>query len=280
MVRDLAKHCSKGAKRKRFAALRDEKQKDLPHPIHLKVDVSTRWNSTAEALERALELKKTILVFTATSGPDKCPRFTTETFKALEQILPTLKIFLKMTERYSTLEVNVHKVVVDLHKAIKALTEIQSSATPDRRPSFTAAIDKLTKYLHIMLQNDWICAAFASDPANKEQGLDMLFGPDGCDMPERKGEVIAFIRRHIQCYETEIAEIREEEEITALRERSASPNPFACIPQKSPAASQGETSGAWTEFNLGVMLIKDLSIRSQMKTSCNTGRGKTRSIID
>lgn len=252
MVRQLAKYCLKGAKRKRFAAVRDAQQKELPRPIFPKADVSTRWDSTQAAIARAIELKKTILVYTASAPPGKCPPFTADTFKALEQILPMLDIFLKLTKRYSKAEVNVHKAIIDIHNAIAQLRKEKAKAAPARRHSFQAAIDKLMKYMIPMLNNNWLCAAFALDPVNKEKGLNILFGPAQYDMPERTEEVVEFIRRRMQLYEVPTDDVPDDSSQTVVDRRSASPNPFASSSSNtSPAgsSSQAPPLDAWSEYN-------------------------------
>lgn len=248
MVRNLAKYCLRGKKRSRFQSVRDAVQPELKKAILPRLDVSTRWNSTRDAIARAIDLKNTILKYTATSASDRCPRFTPDTFKALNQILPVLEIFNKLTMRFSASDVTIHRVLPSLHAAITGLEKIKNNVADCRKASFQAAIDKLTKYITPMLENDWVCAAFALDPINKEEGLENLFGPSGYNTPGRKDAVVRFIRRRLQCYQTEVEEAPEDNQTVSDSEHT--PPPFASTYQASPAASQQDPSAdAWTEYN-------------------------------
>jgi hypothetical protein len=115
------------------------------------------------------------LPFSIRYANDGCLRFTQDTFHALEAILPALTIFANLTFRYTTVEANAHRILLDLHLALQQLQKMQRAVPPNRQPSFDAAIQKLRKYMNRMLSNDWICAAFALDANVKEAGLVELF---------------------------------------------------------------------------------------------------------
>jgi hypothetical protein len=206
-----------------------------------------------------VQLKKTIIAYTTANTSKKCPRFTQDTFKALEQILPTLEIFLKLTKRYSTQGVNIHKVLNDMHNTIESLKKAMKSAHPARRPSFEAAIDKLMKYMLPMLKNDWLCTAFALDPKIKENGLSGIFGLKGYDMPERKEEVVRFIRGMLQKYEPEANDPVEEEDIGLDEDREDSPCEWVASQATPASSSQQDTStDAWDEYNSRFSQQKDI----------------------
>jgi hypothetical protein len=193
-------------------------------------------------------LKPTVLAFTAEYASSQIPRFTPEVFNALELLLPALQVFLNLTQEYSKAEVNIHKSIKHTHLAIEKLQALKPKAAPARRASFEKAIMKLQKYINPMLQNNWICAAFALNPAIKEQGLANLFSTYG--LPGRTQEVVDFIRKRMQAYQEEEAH-EQEEEVIALREKEDSPEPFAasCSQQSQSSTRDDPSVDAWGEFN-------------------------------
>lgn len=198
------------------------------------------------AITRAIRLKETIIVFTSRYQSESCPRFTKETFRALEDVLPALDVFRKLTMRYSTVECNIYKVLPDMHVAIQQLTHMRDDVSHARKPSFQLAIDKLTKYIKKMLANNWMCAAFALDANVKEAGLFKIF--EFYQMPTRADEVVAWIRERLASYQRDMSD--SEGELPLSREREVSPNPFAASQQSEESrASCHSSNDAWEEYN-------------------------------
>lgn len=247
---------SSPTRREAFQKIRRNKQPDLKKDLLPKKDVSTRWNSTYEAICRLIDLKETVIAFCNQYADDKCPKLSKDTFRALEAIKPSLEHFDILTKRYSTVHVNIHRVMVDFHLLIQTLKAGHDKAAPDRRPSFKSAMDKMEKYLVKMLGNDWICAATVLDPWMKEKGLHRLLTeyPE-FDADERTQEVLDWILARAEAYR--IADDLEEDlapdavEFVETRVNLLESNPFASLhASHDPTLASGDClQDGWKEYN-------------------------------
>lgn len=249
-------------RREEFLKVEAERQPDLKRKLYPKRDVRTRWNSTYDSICRALRLEKTIIAFSGKhSGGSggKCPKMTKDTFRALETVQVALEVFLGLTLQFSKAEGFSHKIIVELDNAVQALAKLRATAPPARKPSFDAAIDKLEKYLKPLLKNNWVCAAFALDPKHKELGLAALFNKEtGYDMPERKEEVVEWIRNRAGQYVG--LDSDEDPEVVFVSVPEESNNRFSCF-NNTPCSSldSQEPNDSWSEYN----------------TAIGTGQGRT-----
>jgi hypothetical protein len=232
------------------------KQPDLPAGLLPTRDVRTRWNSTFDAVDRALRLKETILAYCNGNTEKTCPKLNGDVFTALSVMRPVLHHFLILTKRYSKSEPNIHRVIVDLHNIIKTLRTARDQTAPERRRSFTLALDKLTKYLKLMLQNDWVCAAMMLDPHIKQKGVQAVFLKyEELELGDRSAEVAQWIVQRAQLYQVdeESEELSEaEDEVTAPQPEDAfEVNEFAHFNAAFAAALPKNDSikSAWDEYN-------------------------------
>jgi hypothetical protein len=257
MVHRLARFVLASAGRRAdFEVIRKQKNPGEGRGIKrvLLKDVPTRWNSTFFAIQRAIHLKETIIAYTSQYHNSHCPRFTRDTFKALEEIMPTLEEFMKITHRYSTSDANVYRVLSDLHLALENLKAGEKKAAKERKRSFKLSRTKLQKYMDRYLANDWICAAFALDSRNREKGLASLFA--AYNMSYRTTEVVAWIKAKASTYqEPQLDE--PEEAVRVLHTREESPSPF----EEPDDEDTSETNNAdfWEEYNSPNPRAKGLS---------------------
>jgi hypothetical protein len=243
-------------RRDAFETIRKAKNPELSRGNIPLRDVPTRWNSTEAAIRRAILLQDTILAFTNRYHGDHCPRFTKDTFRALQAILPALEIFAQLTARYSTVEANSYRILTDLHVAITTLEDMRSRLPPNRQPSFRAAIAKLHKYMDRMLENDWVCAAFALDANVKEAGLNKLFV--FYEREHRTSDVVQFIRTQLGRYEVDQPTLDSEQLVQNVRETS--PNPFSSfVSFLDDGVDSTGGIDAWSEYNSSFALEKDLN---------------------
>jgi hypothetical protein len=140
-------------------------------------DVPTRWNSKELAIRRAIKVRATIKIFCIRYRGDKCPQIDDNAFRILELIQPALKVFKNITLTYSESTATIHHAISNLHDDITDLRSLhdQVSMTEARQASYLAAVGKLEKYLLLLLQNNWVCAAFALNPPNRAAVLRALF---------------------------------------------------------------------------------------------------------
>lgn len=182
--------------------MRAKFNKDTPVGLLPLKDVATRWNSKEAAIARVLRLRETVDYFTTRAKSDKCPRFNKKVFEALVRIQPTLKVFLQLTWTYSEVGAHAYRVLPDLVDAIDQIKEIHDhpSVSSGRKKSAKAACDKLTKYLERFLDNNWICAAFALDPAVRQDGFWNLM--KAYSKEDRYYEVLEWIEHGLKGYAT------------------------------------------------------------------------------
>jgi hypothetical protein len=217
-------------------------------------DVPTRWNSKELAIDRVLKLKATILLYCQKSKG--CPLFTEDTFDVLGLIRPALRIFADLTATYSMKEAHAYRVLPDLHFAITELERMAADhrLTAERARSFEVAAAKIKKYMTRFLQNDWICAAYAFHPENRESALERLL--DAYGQRRRKTTITRWIKDRLSMY------TKDTEEATASpapstqnsqqdrgRGLQRAPNPFS---SRRNANNAGETAifeDAWALWN-------------------------------
>jgi hypothetical protein len=220
------------------------------------MDVRTRWNSTYEAICRITELKETVIAFGNAYAEDECPKLNKDVFRALEVLKPVLAHFQALTKRYSKVDIGIHRSMVDLHLLIQTLKKSRDKAAVDRQESFRSAIDKLTKYMLIMLQNDWICGATILDPYMKEEGLTKLLKTyDVFEAKERTQDVVNWLLYRADAYrlddEQEVDD-EEDEDVNLQQDRVdfLEQNPFSSIgaSQQSSQSSGDSVRDAWNEY--------------------------------
>lgn len=244
------------SRREEFHKILQAKQPDLRRGLLPLADVRTRWNSTYEAICRILLLKETVIAYSRMFGEDGCPMLGRDVFQALETLKLPLASFQGLTKRYSKVEVNIHRVLVDLSVLIQTLQAGMLTSAPDRRSSFRMAIAKLQKYLRIMLQNDWICAATILNPYMRERGFSKLAEANDLSNPRtRTEEVVAWILRRAGSYEasggtpegSQDYQMDTQDDMLDLLES----NPFelAHSSQDVGTSSGDEIKDAWNEFN-------------------------------
>ncbi|KAJ9112260.1 hypothetical protein QFC22_006344 [Naganishia vaughanmartiniae] len=126
-----------------------------------------------------------------------------KTFEALRFIQPSLKVFLNLTQVYSQVGAHAHRIIPDLEDAIDKLRRIHDhpSVTQGRRQSCHGAIPKLEKYLGRFVKNKWVCAAFALEPAVREQGLRTLLTEEYVE-DEYFDSVVAWIIKRVEVHKT------------------------------------------------------------------------------
>ncbi|KAJ9111765.1 hypothetical protein QFC22_006424 [Naganishia vaughanmartiniae] len=204
-------------RRAAFEKVRADRNPDTPKGLLPLKDVATRWNSKEAAISRVLRLRETVEYFTTRAKSDNCPRFNKKVFDALLRIQPTLQIFLQLTLDYSEVGANAYRVLPDLVNAIDQITEIHDhpSVSTARKRSAEAACAKLSKYLKRFLHNDWLCAAFALDPAVRQDGLWSLM--EAYDLEDRYQDVLDWIESGFLAYadtentrESEVEVVRKE----------------------------------------------------------------------
>ncbi|KAJ9120590.1 hypothetical protein QFC22_002519 [Naganishia vaughanmartiniae] len=165
--------------------------------------------------------------------------FTKDTFRALEAIQPALRSFTTLTARYSTIESIANRILLDLHLAIQNLSQMQ-----------------LRKYLDRMMQNDWICAAFALDANVKEAGIKKMF--ELYRIGDRTPEVVRFIRNRISSHHDDARSSDSKMQEPTPRERS--PNPFAtCTTHVVDSNCEKSVQDSWDEYNSTFSTEKDLN---------------------
>jgi hypothetical protein len=107
------------------------------------------------------------------------------------------------------------RIIPDTHAINQQLQEIHAhpSVTKARRQPSENALEKIIRYLDRFLCNNWVCAAFALDPSNRQDGLEMLW--EEYDIDGRSADdVVACIRTRMKPYPTEME--REESEVTVI----------------------------------------------------------------
>ncbi|KAJ9120568.1 hypothetical protein QFC24_005253 [Naganishia onofrii] len=212
-------------RRAAFEKVRADRNPDTPKGL-LPLN-ATRWNSKEAAIARVLRLRETVEYFTTRAKSDRCPRFNKKVFDALLRIQPTLQIFLQITLDYSEVGANAYRVLPDLVNAIDQITEIHDhpSVSSARKRSAQAACDKLSKYLKRFLDNNWLCAAFALDPAVRQDGLWNLM--DAYDLENRYHEVVDWIEHGFGVYINERDEQESEVEVVRKQKKQQRVNKFA-----------------------------------------------------
>lgn len=232
-----------------------EKVRQVHNPTETKnllplKDVVTRWNSKEAAIARVLRLRATVEHYTMRTKHKLCPRFSRDDFHALEAIQPSLKVFLDLTQTYSEIGAHSYRIIPDLHDAIEALTKIHSkpSVSKARQASSEKAKTKLRKYLIGFLNNNWVCAAFALDPINREEALKNVF--EEYSMSERSDKVIEWIRdrleKHQKLHEESPAPETKEETIS----QPSRSNKFASSRYRPENAQEPtESNDPWSCYN-------------------------------
>ena len=138
-------------------------------------DVATRWNSTYDMIERALELKAQVTLFLECQAT--YPRFTDGDWAFFQQVHKVLRKFKRMTEFVSqgvpTLSCAV-PVYYALHDTLHdAKDRVNAFSGLDRRISRAAdfGIQKFEKYYNLMDTSDTIYTALILDPRFKTKLL-------------------------------------------------------------------------------------------------------------
>jgi hypothetical protein len=239
-------------------------------------DVPTRWNSKELAIDRVLKLKATILLYCKKSKG--CPAFTEEDFDILGLIQPALRIFANLTAIYSMKEAHAYRVLPDLHNAITKLEELgeDERLTEERSRSFQVAAAKLKKYMTRFLQNDWLCAAYALHPENRESTLERLL--DAYGQKRRKTGVVRWIKDRLAVYTTEH---EDGSGSPAPRRKTLSQNvvpllkayriPFHLV--ETPI-TRGKLRASKMHGSCGTLMVDQGSWRILMKGSCSIGSGR------
>lgn len=196
------------ARMEAFENIRKERDPTITRGILPLKDVPTRWNSREAAIQRILKLRATIKVFCIRYKCERCPQLADDTFRILGLIQPALAVFRHLTLTYSESTANIHLAIGDLHDSITELRQMHDhvSLTEARRKSYNQAVSKLEKYLLLLLNNNWACAAFALDPMNREAGLERLFETyatafDDPSLKLRFDEVVEWLRKRVSKYE-------------------------------------------------------------------------------
>ena len=146
-ARNLVTHFRKSPKAS--AALK-RKQIQLQEEVHnLIADVSTRWNSTCELLDRVVEQRWPVVAVLSdpsiTKKKDQNLDLTTDQWKLAEEVVGVLKPLITLTEQFS-LETNVSlsatiPMLSNLKKRVMMPNPDDSPAIRDLKKAITTDID-------------------------------------------------------------------------------------------------------------------------------------------
>lgn len=128
------------------------------------------------------------------------------------------------------------------------------SLIEERQSSYQAAVGKLEKYLYKLLQNDWVCAAFALDPINRGAGLRTLFDTystlfeDG-NLQYRYDHVVSWIQSRAETHKkaAPVPTSGSKEAVTSTNPRRK--NAFASRNSAQQTPLSGNEMDLWNVYN-------------------------------
>ncbi|MBW0534420.1 hypothetical protein O181_074135, partial [Austropuccinia psidii MF-1] len=168
VLRDLCSHIRCSPKRRELFKRICDRTKD-PKLLPLSIP-TTRWNYFLYQIQRAQQLKASIILYTQAAKSNIDP-LSEETWAAMEYIEPILQLSEDACMEFQTNRPTKHLVLPFYHSIRGELLRWASKTNPNWATAFQAAAEKLTKYIKYETENNDSIIACVLDPEYRQSIL-------------------------------------------------------------------------------------------------------------